>query len=217
MKAISKIYLAWRKGKGSRRIIVGVIKNNVTDGTRFSYIAKGVEEAKQFGFTSYEGFPDTSKEYSENVVSIFGQRIMRSERNDIDDFYTFWQIDKKYKDDNFYMLAYTQGLLPTDSFEFLADFNPKKGLSFVSEIAGLSKLELKPNSLKQGDKLTYQLEPTNNQDKDAVRLFKEGEFVGYVKKIHCRVLIKAKGIINVNVHRVEQNGKINRVFIHLSI
>ncbi|WP_430932178.1 hypothetical protein [Saccharicrinis sp. 156] len=217
MKAISNIYLAWRKGKGSRRIIVGVIKNNVTEGTRFNYIAEGVEEAKKFGFTCYEGFPDTTKEYSENVINIFGQRIMRSERNDIDDFYTFWQIDKKYKDDNFYMLAYTQGLLPTDSFEFLADFNPKKGLSFISEIAGLSKLELQPNSLKCGDELTYQLEPTNDQDNDAVKLFKEGEFIGYVKKIHCRVFKRAKGTINVIVHRVEQNGKINRVFIRISI
>ena len=61
MKAISNIYLAWRKGKGSRRIIVGVIKNNALEGTRFNYIAKGVDEAKKFGFTSYEGFPDTSK------------------------------------------------------------------------------------------------------------------------------------------------------------
>ena len=217
MKAISNIYLAWRKGKGSRRIIVGVIKNNALEGTRFNYIAKGVDEAKKFGFTSYEGFPDTSKIYTENVVSIFGQRIMRSERNDVDDFYTFWQIEKTYKDDNFYMLAYTQGLLPTDSFEFLADFYPKKGLSFISEIAGLSKLKLKPNSLKNGDQLTYKLEPTNDQDHDAVKLFKEGEFVGYVKKIHCRVFKKVKGSVNVSVHRVEQNGEINRVFIHLTV
>jgi hypothetical protein len=37
-----------------------------------------------------------------------------------------------------YLLAHTQGLVPTDNFEFLADFYLTKNLKFVSEIAGLT-------------------------------------------------------------------------------
>jgi len=61
VKAIGTIYLAWRKGKGSRRKIVGVIKKNTTNGVRFSYIAKGVQEAEKEGFTPYIDFPDISR------------------------------------------------------------------------------------------------------------------------------------------------------------
>ena len=53
MKAIGSIYLSWRKGKGSRRKIVGIIKRNVNDGIRFSYIEKGIKEAQSEGFTPY--------------------------------------------------------------------------------------------------------------------------------------------------------------------
>jgi len=215
VRAIGNIYLAWRKGKGSRRIVVGVIKNNATEGTRFNYISEGVTEATKYGFTPYEGFPNIDKTYTENVVSIFGQRIMRSERNDIDDFYDFWKIDKDYKDDLYYMLAYTQGLLPTDNYEFLADFSPKKGLSFISEISGLSTLKLKSDAIKEGDILTYKQEPTNQYDRDAVKLYHGDLFVGYVKRVHNKVFSKILHIPQIVVHRVEKNGKINRVFIHI--
>lgn len=217
MKAIGNISLVWRKGKGSRRIVVGVIKNNASQGVRFSYIPEGVEKAKQYGFTMYEGFPDITKEYTENVIDIFGQRIMRSERNDIDDFFKFWQIDKKYKEDNFYMLAYTQGLLPTDNFEFLAEFNPIKNLSFITEISGLSKLSLPVDTLRIGDQLSYSKECNNQHDSCAIKLFKQNLFIGYVKLIHNKVFHKkSKSRLQVAVHHIENNGHINRVFLKVS-
>lgn len=138
MKAISTIYLVWRKGKGSRRKVVGRIKKNATDGVRFEYLLKGVEEAQKEGFTPYIDFPDTDKVYKENVLDIFGQRLLKSERSDIQKYHDFWAIDPKFKEDKFYLLAYTQGMLSTDNFEFLADFHPVKDLKFVSEICGLS-------------------------------------------------------------------------------
>ena len=50
MKAIGNIQLIWRPGKGSRRISIGSIKKNETDGVRFQYNASGVEQAKKMGF-----------------------------------------------------------------------------------------------------------------------------------------------------------------------
>lgn len=217
MKAIGNIFLVWRKGKGSRRTVVGVIKNNASLGVRFSYIPEGVEKAKKYGFTMYEGFPDLEKEYSENVLDIFGQRIMRSDRNDIDDFFKFWQIDKKFKEDNFYMLAYTQGFLPTDNFEFLAEFNPIKDLSFITEISGLSKLNLPVDTLKVGDNLKYSKECENKHDECAISLFCKDVFVGYIKLVHNKVFYKkSKSGLKVTVHHIEKNGKINRVFLKVS-
>jgi hypothetical protein len=214
MKDIGHIYLSWREGPGKRRHIVGVLKRNATLGVRFSYIKYGVVEAKKNGFSPYTEFPDIDKEYTENVLDVFSQRIMKSERSDISDFYDFWEIDTRKKADKFYLLAHTQGLNPADNFEFLADFNPSKSLRFLTDIASLSTLNLPANTVKAGDILTYQLESENEYDDKAVKVFKGDIEVGYIKQIHSRVFYKQKGsLLKIIVKAVEQNGVIKRVFV----
>lgn len=214
MKEIGHIYLSWREGLGKRRHIVGVLKRNATLGIRFSYIKKGVEAAMKDGFSPYTEFPDFDKEYSENVLEVFGQRIMKSERSDILDFYAFWEIDTTFKDDKFYLLGHTQGLNPTDNFEFLADYNPNRSLRFLTDLASLSVLKLPADSVKPEDILTYKLESNNKFDDKAVKVFKGDKEVGYIKKIHSRVFYKEKsGLLKLVVKAVEQNGVIKRIFV----
>ena len=76
MKAIGNIQLIWRPGKGSRRISIGSIKKNETDGVRFQYNASGVEQAKKMGFEHYEGFPDTENVSTEHVLQLFFHRLI---------------------------------------------------------------------------------------------------------------------------------------------
>ncbi len=217
MKEIGHIYLCWRKGQGERRHIVGVLKKNATEGVRFEYLNEGVEAAKKEGFAPYPEFPELAKKYSDNVEEIFGQRIMKSERSDIKDFLDFWEIDPKYKDEKFYLLAHTQGLSPTDNFEFLADYNRVKSLCFLTDMASLSVLKLPAGTIQKGDQLTYHLEKDNAHDKDAVKVFKGDTHIGYIKKIHSRVFHK-KGIgtFKLTVKAVEQNGIITRVFVKVA-
>lgn len=217
MKAIAQIYLVWRKGSGGRRHIVGSIKRNATDGVRFEYIKENIEKAKKDGFVLYESFPDLDKKYIENVLDIFGQRIMRSDRGDLKNFYAFWKIDQNYIDDKYYMLAYTQGMLPTDNYEFLAEFNPIKGLKFVTEISGLSHFKVASDLLAVGDKLSFLLEPDNPKDKNAVKVFKGNLSLGYIKRVHSNVFVKAKHQIDLTVQSIEKNGILKRVFVIVEI
>lgn len=217
MKTVGNIHLIWRPGKGSNRISVGTIKKSVSEGIRFQYNQKGVEKAKKLGFIHYEGFPDTDKIYNENVIDIFGQRLIRSERPDLKEFYDFWEVDMTKKEDKFYMLAFTQGLLPTDNFEFLADFNPQEGLTFISEITGLGSAQLKSDLLSIGDVLRYELEPNNKFDKYAVKVFKNDVYLGHIKLIHCRVFSKTDRQISLSVKQIEKNGVLNRVFVKVKI
>jgi len=217
VKEIGHIYLSWRSGQGERRHIVGVLKKNATEGVRFEYLKEGVESAKKEGFAPYPEFPELTKKYSDNVVEIFGQRITKSERSDIKDFLDFWEIDPKYKDEKVYLLAHTQGLSPTDNFEFLADYNRIKSLCFLTDLASLSVLKLPAGSIQKGDLLTYQIEKTNALDKHAVKVFKGVTPVGYIKKIHSRVFHKqGNGSFKLTVKAVEQNGIIKRVFVKVA-
>ncbi len=214
MREIGHIYLSWRQGFGKRRHLVGILKRNATKGITFAYLPKGVEEAKKEGFTPYTEFSDFDKLYTDNVLEIFGQRIIKSERSDITDFLDFWEIDAKYKDDKFYLLAHTQGLNPTDNFEFLADYNPTPGLRFLTDLASLSILKLPAGAVKSGDTLDYELEPTNPFDKRAVKVFYNGLHIGYIKKIHSKVFYKnGAEKLKLSVKAVEQNGILKRVFV----
>ena len=214
MKELGHIYLAWREGHGKRRHIVGLIKRNASEGVRFSYLQKNIEEAKQDGFSPYTEFPDFKKIYTEKVLETFGQRIIKSERSDISDFLDFWEIDAKYIDDKYYFLAHTQGLSPSDNFEFLADYNPVRGLRFLTDLAALTSFQLQANSVKIGDELQYQLEHDNLYDDKAVKVFLNEKPIGYIKKIHSRVFYKAKSKkLRMIVKAVEQNGVIKRIFV----
>lgn len=216
MKEIGHIYLCWRKGLGERRHIVGILKRNATDGVRFSYLPKGVEKAQKEGFTAYTEFPDFEKTYNSTALEVFGQRIMKPERSDINDFLSFWEISPKYKNNKYYLLARTQGLNPSDNFEFLADYNPIKGLRFMTDLAGLSKLNLPKGTLNVGDELSFEKEPDNVHDRFAVKASFKGQPVGYIKKIHSKVFYKSGGEnIRIKVKALDQNGTIKRIFVRV--
>lgn len=217
MKSIGNIYLSWRKGQGFRRHLVGIIRRNTSDGIRFSYISKNVEEAKKEGFSPYTEFPDLAKTYTDNVLDTFSQRLMKSERADIQSFYDFWEIDPQFKFDKYYLLAHTQGMVPTDNFEFLADYKPRKSLRFITDLANVKVRELQAGSIKAGDELTYELEPCNPYDKYAIQVYKGSLQVGYVKKIHSRVFYKSPFYkLKLTVKAINQNGTISRIFVKVS-
>lgn len=214
---IANIFIAWRKGQGSRRIIVGVIKRNSTRGERFLYIKEGVEEAQKDGFVPYPDFPDITKVYENNVIEIFAKRLNKPDREDIDKYYSYWEIAPAMKDDKYYLLAHTQGLLPTDNFEFLAEYNPVAGLSFMSEISSLSRMKLSTESLSEGDILRWEKDVHNKHDEKAVKLYKNDTYVGYVKRIHSRVFYKRNAEkLKVYIKSINKNGHINRVFIKVT-
>lgn len=217
MRTIGNIYLTWRKGKGSSRKRVGVIKRNSNDGVTFSYLEEGVQKAEKDGFTPYVDFPDVTRIYSENVLDIFGQRLIKTERTDSQKYLDFWAIDPKFNENKYYLLAHTQGLLATDNFEFLADYNPLKGLSFISEICGLSHTNPPVDIITQGEELKWKFNKKNTFDSKAIEVYKGDFYLGNVKLVHCNVFHKSGGDkLKITVKSIERNGHLNRVFINIS-
>jgi hypothetical protein len=218
MKEFDKIYLSWRKGQGSRRHIVGTLQQTSDGRYEFSYDQKKVEEAKAEGFLPYTEFSDITKTYNGNVLDIFAQRLIKSERPDVQNFYDFWEIEPQHKDDKFYMLGHTQGLQPSDNFEFLADYNLVEGLRFLTELTGLTDYKLPAGSLKPGDVLRFELEPNNQYEAEAVLVFKGDMELGHIKRIHCRLFHKPGAEkLKLSVKSVDSNGIIKRVFIKVSL
>lgn len=166
----------------------------------------------------YPDFPNPDIVYKNNVLETFAQRLTNTERGDIQKYYDYWEILPSLKNNKFYVLAQTQGLLSTDNFEFIAEYYPVKGLRFTSEICGLTKRQLSSGTLEVGEVLIWKLEKDNIYDKYAVHLYKKnGQEVGYVKTIHSKVFHDSKyKRFEVKVKSLEQNGHINRAFITVS-
>ena len=208
------IRLVWRKSKGERRIIVGTLSRSSSEGITFNYELEGIKEASKYGFVCYPDFPILEKEYHDNVLDVFGQRLNNSERSDIQNYYDFWEIAPEYKQDKFYLLAQTQGLLSTDNFEFLAEYNLERGIRFISEISGITNYKIASNTLQEGDLLKWEKEPANKYDSKAVKVLKNGVLLGYVKRIHSKIFYdKRADLLQIQVKSLEKNGHITRAFI----
>jgi hypothetical protein len=197
---------------------VGLLQKNPEGKFSFSYNKDAIKDALEEGFTPYTEFPRIEDRYNGNVLDIFGQRLIKPERPDIQTFYNFWEIDPQHKEDKFYLLGHTQGLLPTDNFEFLADYNVVDGLHFLTEVAALSINKLPSNILTVGDTLRFEVDKKNEDDPDAIKIFKNKDEIGYVKKIHCRVFHKpGNEKLRLSVKAIDKNGTLKKVFVKVSL
>src|ERR1051326_322292 len=215
MVEFDRIYLSWRPGQGKRRYIVGVLEKHSDHSYTFKYDLDAVKKAEEEGFLPYTEFPDTARIYNGNVLDIFTQRLTKADRGDIQSFYDFWEIEPSDINDKFYLLGHTQGLLPTDNFEFLADYKPVAGLHFLTDIAFVPGNNLQAGSVVVGDNLEYRREENNQYYKYAVKVYKGNLELGYIKKIHSKLLFEFPGKFNLTVKAIDQNGLIKRIFVKI--
>lgn len=207
---INTIYIAWRKQTGSRRYIIACLKRTA-EGISFEYLS-GFEDAKKDGLDYFFGFKNEGKLNQNEISNLLGLRIISKDRPDRPNFLKFWEAE--HIDDNFDLLGLTQGLSPTDNFEFLADYSSVKlqKLVFITDIAALSYSQLKSGSIEVGDILSYRKEPENEYDKEAVVVFKNNLRIGYIKKIHTR-LFNLDRKIKLRVKAIDENGIIKQIFV----
>ena len=217
MTEFDKITLVWRKGSGERRFAVGVLQKTPEGKHIFEYLPEAENLKQKEGFTPYTEFQDLHKSYNGNVAEIFGQRLTKLDRPDVGSFFKFWEVDLDKANDKFYLLGKTQGLVPTDNFEFLAEYKFHPQTHFLTELASLSKLQLPKGSLAINDVLRFELEPNNEWDENAVKVFKSGTFVGYIKKYHNKIFYDptAKNL-KITIKALDQNGVIKRAFLKVS-
>jgi hypothetical protein len=210
---VRKIYVSWRKGRGDRRRLIGVIERTIQEGITFRYLREGVELAKNEGFRDYPGFPvNFDIKYKEPNLDIFSLRLLPFDRPDYSKYIDFWEA--KSIEDKFVLLALTQGILPTDNFEFLGLYNPDKNLKFVTDLSGLSHLELTKNSVQAGDSLIYEFEYNDHAfESKAIKVFKGDLHVGYIKNVHNHPFIKTSHKLSLKVKSIDQNGIIRQIFV----
>lgn len=212
---LNKIYISWRKGKGQNRYLVGLLERQ-TNGFTFLYDKDEVTKAKNEGFRNYPDFPIVNFEhkYTGDLERVFSLRLMPEGRPDREQYLSFWDANNP-KYDWFDELGFTQGRLATDNFEFLAEFPYNNNdLRFVTDIAALTHNPLPLGKVKVGDKLRFELDINHLQDSNAVKVYKDSEFIGYIKRGHTFFFKDAnRNRLLLNVKSIENNGVVNQLYI----
>ena len=218
----NRIALMWRLQRGRRRICIGWISvPQKGEGLQFQYFREGVLEAKKEdpNFDGYPGLPIDSNTFSSKQISeIFFGRLINNSRNDANDFYDFWLVDKDKRQDSLYVLAQTQGLSYADMFEFVPHYFKSRKNSFITDIAGLSQIDFDLSSLREGQSLEFTREPDNQFDNKAVYVSYNGKKIGYIKKGHNTVFDtnNSKGI-NLSIWNVNDLPGFEKLYVRVDI
>jgi hypothetical protein len=218
MDEFNKIQLVWRKEGGFERHSVGVLEKTPTGSVIFCYNNDAFKLRKEQGFSPYTEFGELNKIYTENVAEIFGQRLIKTDRPDVANFFHFWEVDSEKSADKFYLLGKTQGLVPTDIFEFLAEYKLTSETHFLTEVVGQSFLNIESGKVLVNDCLTVELDPNNEHDPYAVKVFKGELLLGYIKKYHSKIFYEpGADKLKLCVKALEQNGIIKRIFVKVFV
>lgn len=219
---LKRIYISWRKGKGENRYLIGLLtrESSIDKNFKFQYQKEEVLKAQREGFISYPDFPNLDIDYSRNLEAVFSLRLMPKTRSDRNDYLSFWNADNMNYD-WFDEIGFTQGKLATDNFEFLAEFpqiHNGKGINFVSEIASLTHSNIDKNCVEINDKLRFEKDLSNAFDPQAIKIFKDYLFIGYVKRGHNIFFQKAKSEnIEMVIKNIEKNGKLNQIYFSTKV
>ena len=216
----NKIYLMWRLGIGSRRIIIGELSDFKNGNLKFSYIEDGVNEAIEISDKNFKGYPglDLSKPSfdPELIKSLFFSRLVSTKRQDAKELLSFWLVEGNRISDQLYILAKTQGLLPTDNFEFVANYYSNQRCPFVTDIAGLSASDFDLATLEEGNYLSFELEQGNEYDKNAVAVYYKENKIGYIKQGHnIAFKRKDKSKVTIRVHKIIITPKIKKLYVRI--
>lgn len=218
----NSITLMWRSGKGSRRIAIGSLsKDKVNGALKFEYSQDGINEAKKIDshFAGYPGLPIDSSNFESSLLEeIFFSRLINTERNDARQLLDFWLVDPLRYSDKYYLLAQTQGLSFSDTFEFVPRYFKSHKNSFITDIAGLSRIPYDLSKLHIGDKLQFILEPENEYDPNAVYVSHNMEKIGYIKQGHNTVFNRTNILkIKLTVWSIVSIGDINKLYVRVDI
>lgn len=219
------IYLTWRKDLKKERHIIGKLSRN-NGRYSFSYIKENIKNLQASNsFHPYPAFQETDEFYTENVLEIFGGRLLNPQRRDYEDFLTYWGANN-YKNDTFALLGLTGAKLLTDNFEFIAP-HTEVPASFNTDVSWLNTdneyvvNEIRRLSNKEIEQKIKLILDTNNEfDKKAVKVMFENEKLGFLKSIHCENVhdaIISGRTVNTRIANIIKNGTIKEVLLRINI
>jgi len=186
---LNTVYLAWQsKGDNPGWFPVGKLEVSETKNQRytFSYTKGALIAQEKAGFSALDGFPEFGETYVSNTLfPVFFNRVMSQHRSSFTDYLESLNLPAEFREP-IHILAVSGGQRRTDSLEVFPKIEPgSEGhfeLSFF--LHGIRHCDGAVNrieTLKSGDRVQFQREPTNiGTGLPALRVETlQGEPIGY--------------------------------------
>lgn len=209
-----ELILSWQDTETSRWFSVGRFSKQ--SGAYAFVYTKGVEQAKENGFSGLASMQDFHKEYYyDDIFPLLKNRILNKSRPDRGAFLNWLEI--RSEDSDFEELAKTGGIKATDNLQLFPvpiKENNQYTLSFFAQ--GISHLtekhQLRIEQLTKGDKLYFCADLENQQDKNAhlLRTDDPVEMVGYCPRYFAKDFKKlfnlSEKTFNIKVQKVNKDA-----------
>lgn len=205
----------------TRRTVGEVVRGNSDAEWVFHYL-KGTSDfaaAQEAGFQGFPAFPLGGPEVLQGVHETLMRRLPPRKREDFADFLAQHRLPSPFPRSDMALLGYTGARLPSDGFalvpEFPADVVP---CDYITEVAGLRHVYSGPmTDIHDGDVVSFEPEPSNPVDADALAVLHEGRTIGYVTRTlrHNFYAWLATHKVTATIER--QNGKPERPLVYLRI
>ncbi|MFV0576016.1 MAG: HIRAN domain-containing protein [Vibrio sp.] len=227
---VNTLFLTWHpRGDSSRRYNVATLIRKEDDNVEFLY-NKGstdFEDAINAGFTGYTAFPIHDQDvYDHTVMSMFMNRTPPRSRGDFKKYLMSHQVDPEFNGDGFQMICHTGVGLPNDDFNVIPDLSQaERPFEYRLEVAGtrhvirsgegITREELREIELET--EATFEFEPNNVADSNAIAILVNNKKVGYVNRILCSAIKQFIDEDRITAKIVRVSGTEERPIIYILI
>lgn len=222
----SRLLLTWQPvdedaPQRTRRTVGEVLCGTNDAGMVFHYL-QGTPDfvaAQAAGFQGFPAFPLDSTEVRHGVHETLMRRLPPRKREDFADFLTRHRLPSPFPHSDMALLGYTGAKLPSDGFALVPEF-PLDAVpcDYLMEVAGLRHVyKGLMADIHDGDAVSFQPEPSNPVDADALAVLHEGRALGYVTRTlrpNFHAWLSTRKVTAI-VER--QNGKPERPLVYLRI
>lgn len=226
----NRLVLVWQASGSSdfgKRYGVGKLHRR-GDKAELEYL-KNSDDYKEAIKHGFQGFPpfllqNTSKKIIKNtqIMDILIRRLPPRSRADFPLYLKQFGLTEDAKISNFGLLAYTETKLPGDGFSVVNNLDHMNApFEFFTDLAGYKYRDFSedPQTLNRKN-ISLKPEPDNDYDPNAIKVFCEGNWIGYINRIQAPALkkiIATKKVIGSVSSVIQQNQKTTiRLFFEVS-
>lgn len=180
------------------------------------------KQAQEKGFTGYPGYPIEHISH-DNVLSAFIKRLPPRNRKDFPRFLKSIRITENSEISDFALLGYSNAILPGDDFTIIHSYeNAEPPFEFLTQIQGYRyHMKNAPyESLNESNEVTFQKEPNNIYDSNAISVLLDGKRMGYI----CRGLHDSfhrwmdSGMqVNANIEKINGTEEYPILYIFVAV
>jgi hypothetical protein len=137
-------------------------------------------------------------------MTAFRRRLPARSRSDYPDYLEHYRLDQRTEISDFALLGLTGAKLPSDGFSIVDPLDdPRPARDLFLEVAGFRHY-VGASPVTEGAAVTFEPDPSNAYDSDAVAIRTGGRTVGYVNRL-------CTGAFNTWIREGRVEGRIERV------